>query len=50
MENMRFVMVRSAIRKKETKTEVETIKKKGGVVVIFVEQQHYILTNINIYM
>ena len=31
MENMRFVMVCSAIRKKETKTEVETIIKKKEV-------------------
>ena len=50
---MRFVMVCSAIRKKETKTEVETIikKKGGGVVVIF--EQHILLnltSNINIYV
>ena len=52
MENMRFVMVCSAMRKKEKKTEVETIIKKGGVVVIF--EQHILLTNltsnINIYV
>ena len=44
-------MVCSAMRKKEKKTEVETIKKKGGVVIF---EQHILLTNltsnINIYV
>ena len=52
MKNMRVVMVCSAMRKKETKTEVETIKKKGGGVVVIFEQ-HILLnltSNINIYV